>query len=1186
MGKRWNLARFFVEHAAIGYCLLMIVLAWGVFGYETMSKRKDPEIPVRVAVAVTAWPGASAESVEKLVTQKVEDAVAGNVEVETIRSISRPNVSIVFAELSETVGDTGKQFDDVKVKLDQVRDLPDGAGPVQFIKDFGDTAAVMLTVASPKADPVEVRLISERASALLTQVRRGSSGRRSTVWRVPHLDELSLAQRVVGRLAADVRDARLAEDVREFSGDGLVGIDYRSSHREPLDDAESRATGSLRELDPDTWAPVHIDSLEGLRAAMDEVAGDKYTYRQLDKFTEQLEKGLKRLPIVSKITRSGILPEVTRAYYSQQRLVATEVTPAAVFRAVQAANSTVGSGELTGSFGVVPLHPLGPFENLRNIQDLTIGVGASGSPIHLGDIATVSRGYQSPARYLNDFTYRDAKGAWQRSKAITLSIQMKSGAQILEFGSLVDKELVKLRSTLPQDLVIARTSDQPQQVGENLVGLFVTSLGEAILLVVLVSLIGFWDWRTALMMGAAIPITLALTFGVMRLMGLDLQQVSVATLILALGLLVDMPVVAGDGIKRSLAEGRSPKEAAWLGPVRLIKVLAYATFTNVAAYLPFLMLSGNTGRYLYTLPVVITISLLAALVVSATFIPLLGKALYRHAHGSVRNISDSPFGQFYLRLVTGLVKHRWLTLGVAALFFLTGGAFFARLPQQFFPHDLAYLSYIDVWLPQGSSLSRTDDLARQVEREVLSASEGFAKDHPGELQGKGAVRWLTSFIGGGGPRFWFSVEPELQQLNYAQILIQTHDKHITAEFDSYLQERLDRTIAGGRADVKMLETGKPVGIPDSIRISGPEIGTLARLAEEAKDIYRSCPIARGITDDWNGPAPAFLVHQDSEKAALSGLSEEEVAASAGTSLSGAQLSNLRQNDEQLPIQARLAPEERDRAQDLNDLYVFSAEGPVRAPIGSVSSLMSTIETANIRRRDRVRTVTVGASPTNGYLASQVMKEVRPKLDAFIEKLPTGYSVEIAGEQREQDSGFKELAAALAVSVLAIYMMLVLQLGHLAKPFVVFSAIPCGIAGAMFALWLGHAPFGFMAFTGVASLIGVIVSHIIVLIEFIEERRGEGMPLVQALADAGVQRLRPVMITVAATVFGLVPLALHGGPLWVPLCYAQIGGLSVATFVTLLLTPTLYAIFVRDLHLIDWRPNQGDGDEHGAGTATA
>ncbi len=1169
--QRFNLARFFVENRTLSWVLLIAIAVWGACGYATMPKRKDPEIPVRVAVAVTPWPGADAEKVEQLVTKKVEEKIAENSKLDKIRSVSRPNVSIVYAELSESVSETGKEFDDIKLKLDGLRDLPEGAGPVQFIKDFGDTAALMLTVASPKADPAEVELRSARLKQMLQATREGAGeGRLSVVWLLPHQDAGSIGSRIAARLGRELVRRGLGSDCRQVVGDGVVGIDLRTGL------APERLLGELRidltasemltELDPDAWGPLAIGDLGQVADVVAANAGDKYTYRQLDDYTDRIAKALKALPIVSKATRSGVLPEAVKLYYSNDRLATLGLSPVGLAKAIAARNAATPAGEYTVEGRSVPLRTTAEYKSADDVAGTVVGASTTGNPVRLGEIVTVVRGYQSPATYLNDYSFRGADGRWTRSKAITLSVQMKSGQQIGQFGKMVDAALAKVKRQLPPDLILARTSDQPLQTNE-LISLFMVSLGEAIALVVLVSFVGFMDWRSAVMMGLAIPITMAITFGVMRAMGLDAQQVSIATLVIALGLLVDMPVVAADGIKRELAAGTPPGDAAWMGPVKLVKVLFYATLTNIAAYLPFLMVSGNIGRYISSLPTVMTISLLSALLVSVTFTPMLGRILFRKADANPRDATKSRFAAFYRRVVGWVIGHRWTTLGVGSVFLLLGGALFTGLTQEFFPKDLSYLSYVDVWLPEGAALASTDAAAREAEQVIRESADAY-----GRRNGKGdkpVLECLTTFVGGGGPRFWFSVEPELRQLNYAQIVMQTVDKHDTGPFVRFVQDELDRRVPGARIDVRQLETGKPVGIPVAVRISGDDANLLRGLADQVADVMRDSKLARRVRDDWGEPAAAVTLATDLDQAAVAGVSAQEIAASLGIGVSGVPTTEIREGDRQLPLVARLRPEERESLGSLTNLYVASMGGDQRAPLDLVATPSEALEPAKIRRRNQFRTVTISCFPAAGYRPSQVMRDIRGGLDRYQKALPTGYKMEVGGEEEEQVKGFDELSAVLAVSVVSIYLMLVFQLKSVVKPLVVFAAIPFGMVGALAALAAMGQPFGFMAFLGIASLVGVIVSHIIVLIEFIEERRMEGESLEAALAGAGVLRLRPVLITVGATVLGLVPLAAHGGPLWEPLCHAQIGGLLVATFVTLLLVPCIYALFVKDLKLIRW-----------------
>ncbi len=336
-----------------------------------------------------------------------------------------------------------------------------------------------------------------------------------------------------------------------------------------------------------------------------------------------------------------------------------------------------------------------------------------------------------------------------------------------------------------------------------------------------------------------------------------------------------------------------------------------------------------------------------------------------------------------------------------------------------------------------------------------------------------------------------------------------------------------------------------------------------------KDIFRAVPGTERIRDDWGEDSFAVRLEVDPDRANLAGVSNLDVAASSASGMSGYPVTYLREGKDQIPVVTRLRISERASLSDIRSLYVYSLQGPQKTPLEQVSTVGYRMETEKIRRRNQFRTVTVGCFPAAHLLPSDIMKQARARLQAWGRTLPPGYKWEIGGEEEEQVKGFREMTMVMIISILMIFLALVFQFRSAVKPLLVFAAIPYGMVGALAALAVMGAPFGFMAFLGIVSLIGVIVSHVIVLFDFIEESRERGAPLRQALLDAGIVRLRPVMITVGATVFGLVPLALHGGPLWEPLCYAQIGGLTIATFITLLLVPVLYAIFVEDLKIVRW-----------------
>ncbi|HXC68494.1 MAG TPA: efflux RND transporter permease subunit [Pyrinomonadaceae bacterium] len=1173
-----NTARFFVQTRQVSWVLLILTCAWGIYGYISMPQRKDPEVQVRTAVALVPWAGTNAEKVEQLVTRKVEEQMAGNSKVTKIESISRTGLAIIYVELDENLKETGKEFDDIKLRLDGIRDLPNGAGPINFIKDFGDTAALMLTVASPKTDDAELDLRARAIQTAIEHERAGVGGDRFTlVLNSPLALQPQLLHTPIELFLAYIKEQNFATDVRVIHGDRFVGFDGVSSRNEQeiLAFVQQFITERLQaaEFHPDAWAPMVVRDPSEVPAKLKTVAGDKYSYRQMDQFTDLIEKTLKSVPQVSKVSRSGILNENVFLLYSQERLASYNIQPGTLENAMKGRNITTSGGQVNVEGKNVTLDPAGEFKSEDEIGNVLVPT-TKGSSVYLRDLVDVVRAYESPARFQNFFNWRDSHGNWQRSRAITLSVQMRSGEQIAEFGKQVDAALHGLRQQMPEDLIYARTSDQPLQVEES-IDLFMTSLYEAIALVVVIALIGFWEWRSALLMAISIPVTLAMTFGMMHILGIDLQQVSIATLIIALGLLVDDPVVAGDAIKRDLAAGHPPVIASWLGPTKLATAILYATITNIVAYLPFLMIKGSTGEFIYTLPIVIACSLVASRVVSMSFIPFLGYYLLKPKFEMpITERRKKGFAARYYSLGTWAIEHRWKVMAGAVLLLFGGGVIMAQLKTQFFPKDLSYLSYVDVWLPADAPLSATSEAAAKSEEIIREVIDEYGHHHvDDDGNPREVLKSLTTFVGGGGPRFWFSLSPELQQLNYAQIIIQVKDKHDTAHLVGPLQKALSERVPGARIDVRQLESGKAVGLPVAIRLTGEDTTTLRGYADRVKMIMEETSIADRVRDDWGEESFAVGLKTDSERANTAGVTNYDVAMASQSAMSGHQVTTLREGDKQIPVVAKLRMEERAQLGDLKNLYVYSSQGSQKIHLRQVSSMEYGMRTEKMRSRNQFRTITVSAMPGEGKLPSEVMKAARPKLEALSKEMPAGFRMEIGGEEEDQIKSFKELVIVLMVSVAAIFVALVFQFKNAIKPFIVFAAVPFGMVGAVAALWIMGQPFGFMAFLGIVSLVGVIVSHIIVLFDFIEEKHAEGAPLIEALLDAGIMRLRPVLITVGATVIALFPLASHGGPLWEPMCYAQIGGLSVATFITLLLVPVIYSIFVLDLKLVKWEKTE-------------
>jgi multidrug efflux pump subunit AcrB len=1193
-----NTARFFTERRQVGFVLLLIVSLWGWYGYKNMPKRKDPIIPVRVAVASTSWPGATAEEIEQLVTRPVEQTMAQNPFIKGptpadfgIRSISFPGLSLVYVQLGDKVSDTKKQFADINLKLNALNSkLPQGAGPIQFNSDFGDTAAMMLTVASPPATEIDIALRARSIQRAIEQTRAEESGnapqpRLSIVYAFPASVASALIREPFTTVVKAAVENRAILDPHFFEGSGFIGVDVTTN----LSDEQLRVFGNRwikenlhrSEIHPDAWQATFIRNPSDAERALAAVAGDRYSYRELDDFTDLIGRTLQGAPEVAKIDRKGVLPEQVYLDYSQDRLAAYGLQPSNLKDILGARNITLPGGQLEVDTKSIQIDPSGKFTSPKQIGDVIISTSssASQSPVYLRDLVQISRGYQSPAKYLNYFSWADKDGKWHRSRAVTVAVQMKDGEQIDAFGKSVEAKLEAVKRYLPDDLIIARTSDQPLQVNEN-ISLFMDALYEAIALVVLVSWMGFWEWRSALLMAISMPVTLAITFGSMYLLGIDIQQVSVATLIIALGLLVDDPVLAGDAVKRTLAEGHPNIIAAWLGPTKLATAIMYATVTNIVAYLPFLMVTGSTGDFLFSLPIVMTCALVASRLVSMTFLPLLAYYLLRpekKREKTVEEMREAGFYGWYARIARYSIEHRWTFFFGSLVFLVIGFFIFSRLNTAFFPEDVQYWSYIDVWLPNDVNLGATNETALRVEEVVRQQAEKFSTEHE---SGKHTpvLRYVTTFVGGGGPRFWFSASPQLQQLNYAQVLIEVTDKEFTPQFIKELQPVLTASIPGARLDARQLLTN-PIDYPIEIRVSSTadvnasqedeDIRQLRRIANQIEDILRSSPLSERTRNEWGDDNALIELTIDPDRANLAGVTNMDVANSSTAAISGTTVSVLQEGQKQIPVVARARMADRAHLSDVKNLYVYASQDSSKIPLSQISNVNHELVAGRIVRMEQFRAMNIRSFPIAGHLSSEIFKQIMPRLQALEDSLPPGYQIQIGGEYYKTKAGFKNLAIVMAISTLAVFLALVFQFKNAIKPLLVLAAAPYGMIGAFLALWIMGEPFGFMAFLGVASLVGVIVSHSIVLFDYIEERHIAGDDFENALIDAGILRLRPVLITVFATVLALFPLAMHGGPLWKPLCYAQIGGLLIATVVTKLQVPVMYAIFVLDLKILEW-----------------
>ncbi len=1167
-----NVARFFVEKRHISWVALVATLIWGVVAWRHMPQRKDPEVVIKTAVVTTVWPGADAQDVEQLITRAIERTAGQVARVDRITSTTRTGVSTVFVSLEDTArrGDLEPAWADLRARLDLIaRTLPPGSQAPALNTHFGDTATVVWSVASPPVDDIELDV---RAAAIRRGLERHRAGRADGRVATVFVPAAGVSRVTVARAAARYlalgRELHALEDGAVVWGTSFVALDFRPLQANAvatLDAAFRREVMGAEMPHPDVWGPISVTDLKELRGKLAAAAGDKYSWRRLDEITADLRDDIARMPEVARVDRSGVVPERVQLLYSQQRLASFGLHPRQIGDALRARNITLPAGSISTGQRVLLVDPSGAFASTAEILDTVVANTKDGRPIHVRDLAEVHRTYETPVSDASWLSWQDAQGQWQRTRSVALAVQARSGVQAVEVGKRLDRLINDARVRLPSDLILVRTSDQPALV-EAKISEFTRSLAEAVAIVIAIALL-FMERRSALLVAASIPLTLAMTFGFMDLLGLDLQQVSIAALIIALGLLVDDPVIASDAINREIAHGVPRQRAAWQGPTKLAKAILFATLTNIVAFAPLLLVSGSMGDFIYALPMVVTLSLVSSRIVSMTFMPLLGYYLLRGQAGYEAALQGTDraatLARKYNAVTEWMLDHKGKSIAVFLAFLVLGLLPAGLIRTQFFPEEAMARFYVHVRLPEGADVRATQAISESAWR-VLKETEGLH------------LTRVTTFVGNGGPRWWSNVAPEPKNPAYALMIVEVQDPEESKAMIGRVQRELTQRVSGARFEVYRISSGKPAVTPVEVRVSGPDIDVLRQQAERVKTILRAVPQTGDVTDDWGADALKVRVQVDDARANAAGVTNADVATSAMLALSGNTVTQLREQDRLIDVVLRMQPDERGQASRIRDLYVWGSRTGRAVPIEQVARLERSMKPQKIVRYAQERTLTVGTIPKEGELASVLLAGARPKLDAL--HLPPGYRLGYGGEEEQQRKAFATVSIALKVSVVLIFLVLVWQFAHVFKPLIVFASIPFGLVGVVLGLTVTHTNFGFMAFLGVASLIGVIVSHIIVLFDFIEEAREQGVGLHRAVIDAGLVRLRPVLVTVLATVGGLIPLALEGGPMWRQLVYVQIGGLLLATLVTKGVVPLLYVMFVESFGLIRWAPDHSPEDE--------
>jgi multidrug efflux pump subunit AcrB/outer membrane protein TolC len=872
-------------------------------------------------------------------------------------------------------------------------------------------------------------------------------------------------------------------------------------------------------------------------AALIAVRGGHYGYRELKDYAERVESAIRTIPAASKIKRIGDQKESIEVTGNLERLSQYGVDPQKVEEALQGRNTIQFGGRVPSGDSKLPIEANGPFQTEDQIRHIMVDVSPSGQPIYLGDLADVKRVYKDPTEYVRT----------DGEPTILLSVEMHEGNNIVEFGKKLHETLAQVQTTLPPDVQLEFVADQPRVVSER-VSDFTREFGIAIISVILVTLV-LLPMRVALVSAVAIPVTVSVTFGMLNAAGIELHQVSIAGLIVVLGMVVDDAIVIADNYVELLDHGVPISDACWRCASEMAVPVLAATLTIISSFLPLLLLTGACGEFIRALPIAVAVALSVSFVVAMMLTPMINgffikKGLHDPSAGQkVQKPTALDYMQrYYNRIIAWAMQHRKKVLVAAVITFVAGIGILSLVRKQFFPLAERDQFILDVWLPEGSRIEATDAAVRRIEDALRKEKE---------------VRSYASFLGSSFPRFYYNVNPVPTASNFAQILVNTRTVKGTPKLVEQLREQLPSVAPEAKVLIKELQQGDVMEAPVEVRIVGDDLTTIRSIGDQVQNILNHTPGAIYVHTDWHEDQMLAGVDLDQEVANRLGFTNTTIANELARSFEGETVSTYWEGDRDVDIDLRLDSPQRQTFQNVSDTYLLSPITGARVPVNAMASLAPEWHPGRIVRRNGVRTLTVRAFPSQGRLASQVLADAQKQIKNL--QLPAGYRIEYGGEDENQRETFGEMRNALGISLILIFLILLLQFRTLADALIVMAAFPLALPGAAFGLFITHNPFGFTAFIGVISLGGLVVRNSIILVDYVHERMKQGVPLEEATLEAGERRLRPIFLTTMAAAVGVTPMILSGSSMWSPLASVIAFGLLGSMFFTLVVIPVLFVV---------------------------
>lgn len=885
------------------------------------------------------------------------------------------------------------------------------------------------------------------------------------------------------------------------------------------------------ELPEGLLGPYFNDEFGDTYITLYALTGDGYSFPELKQYAIQARDVLLSTEGVEKAVILGDQPQKIFIEVSSKALAERGLTFADLQNALAGQNAIDATGSIDTGSRTVRISVDGGFSAAEDIRELRL---KSGNQItRLGDIATVTEGLEDPYQRKYRFNGKDS---------VQVGVVMAKGFKVTDVGKSVEQTLERFEATLPIGLEVSQISNQPEVVREA-IGEFMKALGEALLIVLVVSFVSI-GWRSGLVIAIAIPLVLAATFAVMYEFGLDLQRISLGALIIALGLLVDDAMIVVEMMERKLEEGLDKLDAASFAYSSTAFPMLTGTLITTAGFIPVGFAESTAGEYVRSLFYVVGISLVISWFVAVYFTPWLGYMILKqrsHA-GTHHDAFDTTFYRRLRSLVSWAVRHRIIVIVSTLVVFAASLWSFQFIPKNFFPQSSRPEILVDMWLPEGTSIKEVEAEARRLEAVLLTDED---------------QRFVATYVGEGAPRFFLPLDQQLRNPNYAQLLVMAKDEEARERLITKLRLTLAEDFPSVRGKVDRLFLGPPTGWAVQMRVSGPERDEVRRIADEVKARFNQNALLQAVHDDWLEPVTAMTLVVDQDRARALGVSSQRLRQMLQATMSGAPLADVRAGEETISIVAREPEDSRRLLTAVNSIYVPTDLGAF-VPLSQIAKVVPTLEPGIEWRRNRLPTVTVRATLPDGVQSNDVTLKMFEEMKPLRDSLPAGYSIEIQGGAEDSAESQNSIAAKAPIMLLVIVVLLMIQLQHFGKAMLVLATGPLGIIGAAAALLISGSPFGFVAILGVIALLGIIIRNSIILIDQIDQDIASGMDRLEAIIGSAVRRFRPIMLTALTAVLALIPIS--RGIFWGPLAYAMMGGILVATVLTILVLPAAYAFF--------------------------